>query len=220
MTDLRQSMNRKTEPSGKGYGMARISKAPEVRRQELVEAARALFILHGYDQTTVSDIVKRIGVAQGLFYYYFSTKQDIFFAVVDQFIEEAISGLAVQLRDDQTPPLERIRNLMQTLPEFLRELESLYPRRKMGMPPEMYAVMQSHVCDVLEPMIAKVFKEGHEQGELDAPYPDRLARFFIYGFIGIESMHSPPQSHEMMQLIIHVAERLLCIPKETLETRS
>lgn len=197
--------------------MARVSKAPEVRRQELVEAAKALFMDQGYEQTTVSDIVRRIGVAQGLFYYYFNSKQDVFFTVMDQFTEEVIADLAMQLRDTEIPPLRRIRNLMQALPSFLGELEHLYPSRKGDVPPEMYAVLQTHVCGVLEPMVTKVFAEGHQAGVLSAPYPERISRFFIYGFIGIETMQNPPGSAEMIELVLHVAERLLNIPKESLE---
>ncbi len=198
--------------------MARISKAPEVRRQEIVEVAKDLFVSQGYEQTTVSDIVKGVGVAQGLFYYYFSSKQDVFFAVMDQFIECAIADLAIHLRDAAIPPLVRIQNLMRSLPGFLKELERLYPSRQKSMPPEMNAVMQSHVCELLEPMVAKVFREGAEEGSLNTINPERMARFFIFGFIGIETMQQPPQAQEMLELITHAAERLLLIPRQALET--
>ena len=77
--------------------MARISKPPEERRQELIETARELFMSQGYEKTMVGDIVRQVGVAQGLFYYYFRSKQDIFLAVINQFTEERIGELAVFL---------------------------------------------------------------------------------------------------------------------------
>ena len=45
--------------------MARITKDPVVRRNEIIDAAEELFYSVGYDETSVSDIVKSIGVAQG-----------------------------------------------------------------------------------------------------------------------------------------------------------
>jgi len=113
--------------------MARISKPPEERRQELIETANELFLTQGYEQTTVGDIVKKVGVAQGLFYYYFRSKQDIFLTVVDQFLEARIGEMAVFLRDVQAPPLKRVRNLLQGLSHFLRETEALFPRNRAGM---------------------------------------------------------------------------------------
>ncbi len=49
--------------------MVRISKDPEERKNEIVDAAEELFVTKGYEKTSISDIVKKVGVAQGLFYY-------------------------------------------------------------------------------------------------------------------------------------------------------
>ena len=43
-------------------------KDPETRRSELINAAEELFLANGYEETAVSDIVRKIGVAQGTFY--------------------------------------------------------------------------------------------------------------------------------------------------------
>ena len=52
----------------------RISKRPEERREEFLDAAQALFYEQGIEATNVQQIVKRVGVAQGLYYYYFQSK--------------------------------------------------------------------------------------------------------------------------------------------------
>jgi len=57
--------------------MPRIVKSPDERRSELVAAAQQLFYTKCHERTTVSDIVKAVGIAQGTFYYYFGSKQAI-----------------------------------------------------------------------------------------------------------------------------------------------
>ena len=47
--------------------MVRITKDPQVRMTEILDAAEELFYVRGYHETAVSDIVKSIGVAQGTF---------------------------------------------------------------------------------------------------------------------------------------------------------
>ncbi len=197
--------------------MARISKPPEERRQELIETANELFLTQGYEQTTVGDIVKKVGVAQGLFYYYFRSKQDIFLTVVDQFLEARIGEMAVFLRDTQTPPLKRVRNLLQGLSHFLRETEALFPRNRAGMAEEMYMIMYNHVSEQIEPMVCRLLEDAAAQGLLSAPYPDRMARFIISGFVGIESMPDRPGADEMMTLIMFALERLLHVSKQALD---
>ncbi|HUS76592.1 MAG TPA: TetR/AcrR family transcriptional regulator [Methanothrix sp.] len=64
--------------------MSRIVKEPEERRKELIDMAERLFIAQGYDQTSISDIVKEVNVSQGAFYYYFDSKEDVLVAVMEK----------------------------------------------------------------------------------------------------------------------------------------
>ncbi|MBP2663677.1 MAG: transcriptional regulator, TetR family [Firmicutes bacterium] len=64
--------------------MARPPQDPQIRIKEILDAAESLFYEHGYQQTMISDIVKKIGVAQGTFYYYFSSKEEIIEALIDR----------------------------------------------------------------------------------------------------------------------------------------
>ena len=54
------------------------------RREEILAAARRLFMERGYAQTSVSDIVRAVGIAQGTFYLYFTSKRDLVLALVQQ----------------------------------------------------------------------------------------------------------------------------------------
>jgi AcrR family transcriptional regulator len=64
--------------------MSRIVKEPEERQKELIDTAERLFIAQGYDQTSISDIVKEVNVSQGAFYYYFDSKEDVLVAVMEK----------------------------------------------------------------------------------------------------------------------------------------
>ena len=75
----------------------RISKDPEARKDELIEAAERLFLEKGYDNTAVGDIVRAVGVAQGTFYYHFKSKEDILGAIIVKSLEavgRAISDIS------------------------------------------------------------------------------------------------------------------------------
>ena len=66
----------------------RTVKAPEERRSELIAAAQRLFYTKGYERTSVGDIVKAVGVAQGTFYYYFDSKAAVLQALVAETVEQ------------------------------------------------------------------------------------------------------------------------------------
>jgi len=54
----------------------------EERKQQLLDAAAALFAQHGYGATRIADICREAGVAKGLFYWYFPTKAALFTELV------------------------------------------------------------------------------------------------------------------------------------------
>ncbi|WP_372964598.1 TetR/AcrR family transcriptional regulator [Marinobacter sp.] len=63
-------------------------------RNAILLAARDCFQEHGYDNTTIRDIVRRTGLAAGTFYNYFSSKQDIFAALLTDFLTALNSDMS------------------------------------------------------------------------------------------------------------------------------
>lgn len=62
------------------------TKPAEVRREELMDAAQALFLGKGFNETSVDEIVKGAGVAKGTYYVYFKTKDDVLAALRERFV--------------------------------------------------------------------------------------------------------------------------------------
>ena len=79
----------------------RVTKEPEIRRAELIDAARQLFDKNGIKNTQVSQIVEKVGVAKGLFYYYFKSKDEIVNEVVDLEMSELKEASLKILADTQ-----------------------------------------------------------------------------------------------------------------------
>lgn len=57
-------------------------------RNAILVAARDCFQEQGYEKTTIRDIVRRTGLASGTFYNYFSSKRDIFAALLTDFLHQ------------------------------------------------------------------------------------------------------------------------------------
>lgn len=77
------------------------------RRLQLIELATAKFAADGYHPTSVADIVDGLGVGKGVFYWYFSSKEELFVEI----LRAAQKGLRrSQLRaiEDQGDPVKRL----------------------------------------------------------------------------------------------------------------
>ncbi len=57
-------------------------------REEILEAAEAEFAANGFAGTSVRDLAKACGVSQALLYHHFETKEGLFSAVVQRFLEQ------------------------------------------------------------------------------------------------------------------------------------
>lgn len=55
------------------------------RRHQLIETALALFAEKGMENTSIKDIAEAAGVAQGLLYHYFRSKDDLLWAIVGKY---------------------------------------------------------------------------------------------------------------------------------------
>ena len=62
-------------------------------REKILDAAASAFSKRGYHDTAVDDIVKASGTSKGAFYFYFPTKEDIFFALVNKLLERLTSSI-------------------------------------------------------------------------------------------------------------------------------
>ncbi|WP_394919761.1 TetR/AcrR family transcriptional regulator [uncultured Robinsoniella sp.] len=66
----------------------RISKEPEVRKQEIIDVAMKVFAEKGYEAATMKDIAKEADVVAGLCYHYFQNKQELYNIAVTQYAKE------------------------------------------------------------------------------------------------------------------------------------
>lgn len=56
---------------------------PERRREQLLSAARQLFLKKGYRGTSIEEIARRAGLTKGAYYHHFRSKEDILIALLE-----------------------------------------------------------------------------------------------------------------------------------------
>ena len=94
---------------------SRISKAPEERKQELIEVATKLFESRGYENVSVRDILSEVNGAPGMFYYYFKSKEDIFLACMECYFSEKLKVKVDILKNKEIAYEVRIKTLRELI---------------------------------------------------------------------------------------------------------
>jgi AcrR family transcriptional regulator len=154
--------------------MARIVKAPDERRSELIAYAQKLFYSKGYESTSVRDIVDEVGVAKGTFYYYFDSKTAVLEAVVDESIAQAQAILQEIVADETLAAIPKWiqafqvvgnwkierKDEMIALLRLLQKDENVLLQHKMWM----------QVTQVLSLELAKIIAQGVEEGVFETEF--------------------------------------------------
>jgi AcrR family transcriptional regulator len=68
---------------------AQVKQAPEgagdgAKRQQIIEGARKIFLAQGFDAASMNDIARAAGVSKGTLYVYFTDKEKLFAAIVEE----------------------------------------------------------------------------------------------------------------------------------------
>src|SRR4029077_14991548 len=72
-------------------------------RRKLLDAAKRIFAKDGFEAARLEDIAGGAGYTRGAFYANFKSKEDIFFALLEECVRERIESLTPALRRHSDP---------------------------------------------------------------------------------------------------------------------
>jgi len=97
-------------------------------REEIVDAAFAVFAERGYHDAGIAEIAERLGIGHGTFYRHFENKRAILDHVVDGVMARALQALAAENAPDAADDLEAYRDQVHRIAEALHALINDDPR--------------------------------------------------------------------------------------------
>lgn len=71
----------------------------EQTRREIITAAQELFQKYGIDKTTMDDIAEAVGKGKSSLYYYYKSKEEVFYAVVNKEKDEIMHCIGDAIKD-------------------------------------------------------------------------------------------------------------------------
>ena len=193
----------------------RVTKVPEERKQELIDTAERLFLEKGYEQTTVADIVREIEVAQGTFYYYFSSKEKILEAIIEKDItalEEDVRQIMSREDANAAIKLNAVVNSIIGISTSRREIMDYLQDESNAV---MHEKMERHTIERLVPLMARVVAEGTNAGIFDVQYPTESVEFLlaslVYFFHHPEIFADPMRREKMQSSLETILGRTLAV---------
>ena len=161
--------------------MARVTKAPEERRLEIIQTAERLFREIGFTKCSVDMIIRDIGVAKGTFYYYFKSKNEILGAIVDRALGQIVE-MAEQVADDAS--LNALTKMQLLLSDSHVGDEDTHDLAEMLHLPEnreLHEITNIQTVLELSPIFARIVEQGNQEGVFSTDRPLETIQFLLTG---------------------------------------
>jgi AcrR family transcriptional regulator len=158
------------------------TQAVEDKRRQLVDAAVRVFARKGFHASRVGDIAEEAGVAHGLLYHYFRSKDEVLEAVFHENWSLLIARIE-SVEETDEPAADQLRHIsaiiLRTwlhLPDVVRVVI-----QEFGRSPEL----AERIGELTLPIdaIQRVIARGIERGEFRKEIDPRFAATVVYGSI-------------------------------------
>lgn len=156
--------------------MAR-NKYPEETHQLILDVSTKLFWEKGYEQTSLQDILDRMGgLTKGAIYHHFRSKEEILIEVVERMSMENTVAMA-KIRDDkELSGKEKLEKMFSDSLQNPKQKDLFSVTPNLMENPKLLSFYLKMVADTIVPeYIVPVIRQGVADGSIKTEYPDELA---------------------------------------------
>jgi AcrR family transcriptional regulator len=193
--------------------MSRPSKNPEERKAEFITAAEELFLEKGFENTSVDDIVARVGVAKGLFYYYFSSKEELLAALAERYLDQIQASINEAMDQEGLTALQMLGKLSPSevvINNRSKEVIKLFHTERNQA---FHLAMEVRAQKFMVPALEKVVVKGCEEGIFHTDYPHEAAVALVAMFNALKHSakleNDPRQWNRFSAVSREIMERVL-----------
>lgn len=160
--------------------MARPPQDPQIRINEILNAAEPLFYSKGYQETAISDIAKKMGVAYGVIYYYFKSKEELLEALISRELSDFTAKIKIMANSHDIPVRDKLQLVINTLFQSLRRddgllFEFLHNDRSI----HFIDKLSRQGNKLLSPLLLEIIEEGNRNHYLNTPYPQSVINIIL-----------------------------------------
>lgn len=162
-------------------------KEPEVRKAEIIQAAKKLFQSKGYLNVTTQDIVDELKISRGLLYYHYKSKEDILKHIVETETNSVEQRLVAITFDDSISVVNKIGQFIGAtiIPSSAYTVENQALQESMRLPENTYMTDQIYrkMSDKMSNYFSVILEQGNNQGVFNVNNPKETSIFLMNAFL-------------------------------------
>ncbi|HEY8103982.1 MAG TPA: TetR/AcrR family transcriptional regulator [Gaiellaceae bacterium] len=150
------------------------------KRRIILDASVRVFARKGYHTSRVGDIAEEAGIAHGLLYHYFASKEEVLETVFRENWSQLLEAFA-RIESSNEPPLEQLGAIAKVLLRAWRDQPDLVRVmvREVARSPQLQSQVDEIRAGFL--VIQRVIERGQADGSFRPDLDARLASWIFYG---------------------------------------
>lgn len=163
----------------------------ENTRDKLIATSIQLMAIKGFNNTGIAEILAQVKVPKGSFYHYFKSKDDLGFAIIEQYGQQLRQSLSSHLETTQGSALSRLKSYFTMILEYFEGnfglcnclLGNLGQELSMQNPGMREAIFVHYRA--VENVIADCLRQAKAEGELSSTLDESvLSKMFFASWEG------------------------------------
>jgi len=157
--------------------------AHAIKRDAFLDAAQRLIQLKGYESTSVQDVLHEVRTSKGAFYHYFDSKGALLNGVVERMVEAALTAVTPIVEDPDLPADVKLRGVFDGIAAWKTARKDLLLALTENWMSDDNAIVREKfrrsVVLRLTPLIARIIRQGSDEGAFTAGDPSHAAMVFV-----------------------------------------
>ncbi|MBI2168213.1 MAG: TetR/AcrR family transcriptional regulator [Actinobacteria bacterium] len=156
----------------------RLTTRGQKRRAQLMLEGARLFAERGYHPTSVQEIVATLGVGKGVFYWYFSSKEEFFLEIL-RAAQTDLRRRQQAAIADETDPIRRVELGIEESLRWFREHREMFNLFQFAITQEKFAPVLRQGQQVAVGDVVRHVKEAIVEGRIRDQDPELLAQAIV-----------------------------------------
>jgi len=183
------------------------------RKQELLKIAYNMFLMKGYDNTSIDDIINEAKIAKGTYYYYFESKETTLEEVINMMINDEVTSAKEILKMPISIPEKLVRIITSLRPKKNeQEIQNTLNKKDNIV---MHEKINNRIIEEAVTLLEQVVMEGIENKIFNCTHiKERLKMLLI---MSNELFDNDEPNMNQVEVFIDTAEKMLGAKEGTLE---
>jgi AcrR family transcriptional regulator len=171
--------------------VTRVVKDPKIRKKEIMDAAGKLFMMKGYDETSVNMIVEEAGIAKGTFYHYFKTKEEILGAILEEYFNQFAEGMNSLANSKDMEPFEKMQYILKATLANNNGPQNLTRHIEDNKNAKLHKMFEEMFYEKFYPIFLSILKQGIEEKVFRVDHPEEITQILLTGIQAYMHMNFP-----------------------------